>query len=46
VLLQGGKDVIKTYGAFDSAGYFVGSFKRKFSTGDINRDSVLDIGTN
>lgn len=41
---QGGYDVVKVYGAYDETGYLVASFKRKFSTGDINRDTILDTG--
>ena len=41
---QGGNDVVKVYGAYDETGYLVASFKRKFSTGDVNRDTILDSG--
>lgn len=37
---------MKIYGAFDSAAYFVASYKRKFATGDINRDTVITSGNN
>ena len=35
---QGSQDVVTVLTAYDSSAYFVGSFKRKFSTGDIHRD--------
>jgi len=41
---QGGKDIVKIYGAYDSTGYFVASYKRKWSTGDVNRDTILQGG--
>ena len=43
---QGGIDVVKVYGAYDETGYLVASFKRKFSTGDVNRDSIVVDGEN
>jgi hypothetical protein len=39
--LQGNNDVVKIMSAYDSSKYLVGSFKRKFSTGDLNRDNIL-----
>ncbi len=36
--------MVKVYGAYDETGYLVASFKRKFSTGDVNRDTILDSG--
>lgn len=38
---QGNNDVIKIMSAYDSSSYFVASYKRKFSTGDLNRDNIL-----
>jgi hypothetical protein len=38
---QGSQDVVTVLTAYDSSAYFVGSFKRKFSTGDTNRDFVV-----
>ena len=32
--------------AYDSSNYMVGSFKRKYSTGDGNRDTILSEGPN
>lgn len=34
--------MVKVYGAYDETGYLVASFKRKFSTGDVNRDTILE----
>lgn len=41
---QGSNDVFKVLTAYDSSAYMVGSFKRKFSTGDTNRDDILSAG--
>ena len=41
---QGGIDIVKVYGAYDPIGYFAASYKRKWSTGDVNRDSILQGG--
>jgi hypothetical protein len=41
VINQGSNDVIKIYGAFSSTSYFIASYKRKLSTGDVNRDSII-----
>lgn len=41
---QGGNDVVKIYGAYDPSSYLVASYKRKWSTGDLNRDIVLKGG--
>lgn len=41
---QGGNDVVKVYGAYDETGYFAASYKRKFSTGDVNRDMIIEGG--
>jgi hypothetical protein len=41
---QGSNDVFKVLTAYDSSGYMVGSFKRKMSTGDVNRDIILSAG--
>ena len=35
---QGSQDLMTVLTAYDSSAYFVGSFKRKFLTGDVNRD--------
>ena len=36
---QGSQDLVTVLTAYDASAYYVGSFKRKFSTGDVNRDS-------
>ena len=41
VTLQGGNDIIRLSGALQSSSYLVSSYKRKFSTGDLNRDNVI-----
>lgn len=41
---QGSDDVVTVLTAYDASSYMVGSFKRKFSTGDINRDIILSDG--
>lgn len=41
---QGGNDVVKIYGAYDSSSYLIASYKRKWSTGDLNRDIILTGG--
>lgn len=38
---QGGNDIIRLSGALQSSSYLVASYKRKFSTGDVNRDTVI-----
>ena len=38
VVNQGSPDLVTVLTAYDASAYFVGSFKRKFSTGDVNRD--------
>ena len=38
VVGQGSQDLMTVLTAYDSSSYFVGSFKRKFLTGDVNRD--------
>lgn len=38
---QGSDDIITIMGGIDLSSYFIATFKRKFSTGDINRDIVL-----
>ena len=43
---QGSQDVVTVLTAYDSSAYFVGSFKRKFSTGDTNRDFVVVSNAN
>ena len=44
---QGSQDVVTVLTAYDSSSYFVGSMKRKFKTGDVNRDTdiVNDVNT-
>lgn len=44
VIGQGSSDVMSVLTAYDSSNYFVGSFKRKYSTGDVNRDTILSSG--
>lgn len=41
---QGSNDVLSVLTAYDSSNYLVGSYKRKYSTGDSNRDVVLSSG--
>lgn len=43
---QGSEDLSKVLSAYDSSSYVVGSYKRKFSTGDNNRDIILSDGNN
>lgn len=43
---QGSNDVVTVLTAYDSSSYFVGSLKRKYSTGDLNRDIILSSGEN
>lgn len=43
---QGGNDISTVLTAYDSSAYIVGSYKRKFQTGDINRDIIVSSGTN
>lgn len=38
---QGSQDLVTVLTAYNSSAYFVGSFKRKFMTGDVNRDQIL-----
>lgn len=38
---QGSQDVVLVLSAYDSTQYLVGSMKRKYETGDINRDSII-----
>lgn len=44
--LQGADDVTKNLGGVNSDSYMVSLFKRKFSTGDTNRDSILASDAN
>ncbi len=46
VVSQGSQDVLTVLTAYDASQYFVGSFKRKYATGDLNRDSVVVNGAN
>jgi hypothetical protein len=46
VVNQGNNDCETVLTAYDSSAYFVGSYKRKFYTGDTNRDVVLNNGPN
>ncbi len=39
---QGSQDLKTVLTAYDSTSYFVGSFKRKFLTGDVNRDQNIN----
>jgi hypothetical protein len=41
---QGSTDVFTVLTAYDPSSYFVGSFKRKLQTGDLNRDIILSEG--
>lgn len=36
---QGSQDLVTVLTAYNPTSYYVGSFKRKFATGDINRDT-------
>ena len=38
---QGSQDVVTVMTAYDSSSYLVGSYKRKFLTGDVNRDTDI-----
>lgn len=38
---QGSQDVVKVLSAYNPVKYFVGSLKRKYSTGDLNRDQIV-----
>lgn len=44
VINQGNNDCETVLTAYDSSAYLVGSYKRKFFTGDTNRDIVLTNG--
>jgi hypothetical protein len=46
VINQGGDDITTIMTAYDPNLYVVASYKRKFSTGDINRDIVVNSGDN
>lgn len=46
IVNQGANDVYLNYGAFDPTAYLVCLFKRKFQTGDINRDTDVVSGNN
>ena len=39
VVNQGSQDLVTVMTAYDASAYYVGSFKRKYSTGDVNRDT-------
>jgi len=43
---QGASDVYLNYGAYNRNGYLVSLFKRKFKTGDLNRDTNISSGDN
>lgn len=43
---QGGTDVFQDLGGATDGGYMVALFKRKFNTGDNNRDINLTAGAN
>lgn len=46
VVQQGSQDVVEVLKAYDPTSYFVASFKRKYSTGDVNRDQNVASGPN
>jgi hypothetical protein len=46
VINQGSTDVYLNYGAYDPSAYFVCLYKRKFQTGDVNRDIDVSSGNN
>jgi hypothetical protein len=46
VVQQGSQDVVSVLTAYDATSYFVGSFKRKYSTGDTNRDQIITSNEN
>jgi hypothetical protein len=41
VVNQGSQDLVTVLTAYDPTSYLVGSFKRKFQTGDVNRDQIV-----
>ena len=38
---QGGDDKIENIGAIDKSGFMIAQYKHKFSTGDVNRDTII-----
>ena len=44
--LQGGDDVTENLGGVNSTKYMVALYKRKLSTGDVNRDNEITSGEN
>jgi hypothetical protein len=42
----GAYDIVKVNGGYDASTYMIASYCRKYSTGDLNRDSVLTAGNN
>ena len=46
VLAQGSQDLVTVLTAYDASSYYVGTFKRKFETGDVNRDQIVTEGAN
>ena len=45
-LNQGGDDITENLGGVDESQYLIALYKRKFETGDNNRDRNLTSGTN
>lgn len=45
-LNQGGDDITENMGGVDEAGYMIALYKRKFETGDNNRDRNITAGAN
>ena len=43
---QGGDDKIENLGALDQTQFMIAQFKHKFSTGDVNRDKIIESGEN
>ena len=46
VLNQGGGDVFENLGGVDESAYMISLLKRKFQTGDNNRDRNISAGAN
>ncbi len=46
VIGQGSQDLVTILTAYDPSSYYVGTFKRKFQTGDVNRDEIVVEGEN
>lgn len=43
---QGSQDVVLVLSAYDASQYYVGSMKRKYATGDTNRDQIVSSNDN